>query len=155
MTYNVFGGTLNPTLLLLLLCLYRSAARSASPAAPCHTWRPGAAQNLRRAVWQFQRNVHRPRTGRLDSRTQLAYRVESFPRGGPTREAVRTALRQAFEAWAALTPLSFREVCTNCSADIAISFLPKKHRGCSPFDQATLAHAFYAPPKMWRRCART
>ena len=64
----------------------------------------------------------------------------------------RDIIREAFAAWAAVSPLRFTEVAANASPDFPISFERRNHGDGSPFDDAgsingnILAHAFFPPP---------
>ncbi len=64
----------------------------------------------------------------------------------------RELVREAFAAWAAVTPLRFTEVLPNESPDFPIAWERGNHGDGSPFDAGgtiqgnTLAHAFFPPP---------
>lgn len=60
----------------------------------------------------------------------------------------RNIVRQAFEVWAQVTPLSFSEVTGSADATFLISWVTGDHGDNSPFDGPghILAHAFYPPP---------
>ncbi len=64
-----------------------------------------------------------------------------------TADEVRQALRQSFDRWAAVTPLTFTEA---TSADIEIGFFAGDHGdgAANAFDgpSGTLAHCYYPPP---------
>ncbi len=85
------------------------------------------------------------------SQTNLTY---AFINGTPDLPAQREReiVREAFEAWAAVTPLRFSEVEPNGSPDFPVSWERRNHGDASPFDDGgtiqgnTLAHAFYPPP---------
>ena len=59
----------------------------------------------------------------------------------------KDAIREAFDLWAAVTPLTFTEV-YGTNADIIIHFGEREHGDGYPFDGVggVLAHAFYPPP---------
>lgn len=85
--------------------------------------------------------------GKKWGRTDLTYSIENTP-ANLTRAQVATAIVQAFNLWAAVTPLRFSEVAANASPDIRIRFAAGDHGDGSPFDGVgvVLAHAFYPPP---------
>lgn len=60
----------------------------------------------------------------------------------------RQAIRDAFELWACVTPLTFSEVSTASNADIVILWGNRNHGDGFPFDGTgnLLAHAFFPPP---------
>lgn len=76
--------------------------------------------------------------------------VNSTPDLSVTRQ--REIIREAFAAWAAVTPLRFTEVAPTANPTFPISFERLDHGDGSPFDDAgsirgnTLAHAFFPPP---------
>lgn len=69
-----------------------------------------------------------------------------------TTERQRQIVREAFDAWAAVTNLAFVEIDSNGSADFPIAWHRGTHGDGSPFDENggpsgnTLAHAFFPPP---------
>jgi predicted Zn-dependent protease len=77
--------------------------------------------------------------------TNITYRIVNFT-AELTQAEIRDAVRQAFDLWGAVTPLTFTEVAGN--ADILISFATGDHGDGDPFDGVgnVLAHAFYPPP---------
>lgn len=85
--------------------------------------------------------------GRSWDHTDLTFAYGQFT-PDLTQAEVRDAMRQAFDMWAAVTPLTFTEVGMGDSPDIIIRFVSGDHGDGSPFDGAggTLAHAFYPPP---------
>ncbi len=60
----------------------------------------------------------------------------------------RDVVRQAFDVWANVTPLTFTEVTGSGDAAILISWVTGDHGDGSPFDGPghVLAHAFFPPP---------
>jgi hypothetical protein len=64
----------------------------------------------------------------------------------------RDIVREAFAAWAAVSPLRFTEVSAGAPHDFPVSFERLNHGDGSPFDDGgsmasnTLAHAFFPPP---------
>jgi peptidoglycan hydrolase-like protein with peptidoglycan-binding domain len=83
--------------------------------------------------------------GRKWSKTALTYSYSSFT-PELSQAQVRSALVQAFNLWAIVTPLTFTEVAS--AGDIRIRFVAGNHGDGSAFDGASgvLAHAFYPPP---------
>jgi peptidoglycan hydrolase-like protein with peptidoglycan-binding domain len=83
--------------------------------------------------------------GRKWNKTALTYSYSSFT-PDLSQAQVRNALSQAFNLWAAVTPLTFTEVAAG--ADIVIRFVGGNHGDGSSFDgpSGVLAHAFYPPP---------
>lgn len=85
------------------------------------------------------------------SSTNLTY---AFVNGTPdlAGQRERELVREAFAAWAAVSPLRFSEVEPNESPDFPISWERRNHGDGSPFDEGgtiqgnTLAHAFFPPP---------
>uniref|UniRef100_UPI000248DAD8 matrixin family metalloprotease n=1 Tax=Paenibacillus elgii TaxID=189691 RepID=UPI000248DAD8 len=81
--------------------------------------------------------------------TNLTYRIVNFT-SDLTEAEIRDAIRQAFNLWSEVTPLTFTEVTSN--ADILIRFATGDHGDGDPFDGAgngagnVLAHAYYPPP---------
>ncbi|OKH56189.1 matrixin family metalloprotease [Scytonema sp. HK-05] len=77
--------------------------------------------------------------------TNITYRIVNFT-ADLTQAEIRTAVRQAFDLWIAVVPLTFTEV--TGSADILISFVTGDHGDGDPFDGMgnVLAHAYYPPP---------
>ncbi|XP_038060417.1 50 kDa hatching enzyme-like [Patiria miniata] len=99
--------------------------------------------------------LHSPRCGMADlvpeeyrvhsvkhSKNQLTYWIEQFP-PSMDQELVRTIIRDAFQVWADVTPLSFSEV-FGSQADIRIIFGAREHGDGAPFDGpgGVLAHAY-------------
>lgn len=60
----------------------------------------------------------------------------------------REIVRQAFQVWAEVIPLTFQEVTGSADATILISWVVGNHGDPSPFDGPghVLAHAFFPPP---------
>ncbi|MDC0092631.1 matrixin family metalloprotease [bacterium] len=60
----------------------------------------------------------------------------------------RNAVREAFEIWSCLTPLTFTEANSASNADIVILWGSGNHGDDYPFDSqnGVLAHAFFPPP---------
>ena len=83
--------------------------------------------------------------GRKWSKTALTYSYSEFT-PDLSQAQVRGALTQAFNLWAAVTPLTFTEVTSG--ADIVIRFVGGNHGDGNAFDgpSGVLAHAFYPPP---------
>jgi hypothetical protein len=67
-------------------------------------------------------------------KTDLTFAIREFPGGGVTEANARAALVAAFAAWAAVTPLTFREVAANQPHDIDIRFVVRDHGDGIPFD---------------------
>ncbi|XP_038136606.1 stromelysin-3-like [Cyprinodon tularosa] len=80
--------------------------------------------------------------GRWD-KFDLTYRILRFP-WQMSEDKVRDVLKEAFEVWGAVTPLTLREV-VNERADIIIDFNRYWHGDDLPFDGpgGILAHAFF------------
>ncbi len=84
-------------------------------------------------------------------RTDLTY---AFINGTPdlSNQREQEIIREAFAAWAAVTPLRFMEVRPDQDPDFPIAWERSNHGDGSPFDDGgspdgnTLAHAFYPPP---------
>jgi hypothetical protein len=78
---------------------------------------------------------------------QLTYKFVSGT-GDLPEETEREILRQALDAWAEVTPLTFTEVSGSADAAILISWVTGDHGDGSPFDGPghVLAHAFFPPP---------
>lgn len=74
----------------------------------------------------------------------------SFLNGTPdlTVNRQQEIVREAFAAWAAVTPLRFTEVAPNESPNFPVSFQRATHGDGSSFDGpgTVLAHAFFPPP---------
>lgn len=70
-------------------------------------------------------------------RTDLTYRLVNFS-ADLSQAEIRDAMRQAFDLWSAVTPLTFTEVAGN--ADILINFGPNDGAG------RVLAYAYFPPP---------
>jgi peptidoglycan hydrolase-like protein with peptidoglycan-binding domain len=81
------------------------------------------------------------------NQNNLTYAYQNFT-PDLTQAQIRTAISQAFNLWAAVTPLSFTEVGLGSSPDIIIRFVAGDHGDGYPFDGSSgvLAHAFYPPP---------
>jgi peptidoglycan hydrolase-like protein with peptidoglycan-binding domain len=81
------------------------------------------------------------------NKTNLTYAFNEFT-PDLSQAAVRAAIQQAFGLWAAVTPLTFREVAINQAPDIVIRFAAGNHGDGNNFDGASgvLAHAYYPPP---------
>jgi len=83
--------------------------------------------------------------GRKWNKTALTYSYDSFT-PDLSQAQVRSAITEAFNLWAIVTPLTFTEVTSG--ADIVIRFVGGSHGDGSAFDgpSGVLAHAFYPPP---------
>ena len=83
--------------------------------------------------------------GRKWNKLAITYSYSEFT-SDLSRAQVRSALTQAFNLWAAVTPLTFAEVTSG--ADIVIRFVAGNHGDGSNFDgpSGVLAHGFYPPP---------
>jgi len=77
--------------------------------------------------------------------SNITYRIVNFTTE-LTQAEIRDAVRQAFDLWGAVVPLTFIEVTGD--ADILISFVTGDHGDGEPFDGVgnVLAHAYYPPP---------
>lgn len=69
-----------------------------------------------------------------------------YPQYSPP-DTVKSAFSRAFQRWANVTPLTFRESNSYMTADIKIGFFTGDHMDGEPFDGVlgTLAHAFSPP----------
>jgi matrix metalloproteinase-14 (membrane-inserted) len=83
------------------------------------------------------------------SKTDLTYSIKNF-NDELGQSGTRLAIKQAFDYWAGVTPLTFTEVCSTCSADLKIEFVKFSHRyndhsNCNSFDGqgGVLAHAYF------------
>ena len=146
---------------------------AAPPPARTGTFDENTAQALRR----FQEFNHLPVTGELDeptlalmskprcgfpdtttsadfvlqgsrwTNTNLTYAYSEFT-PDLTQAQVRAAITQAFNLWAAVTPLRFTEVAMTASPDIVIRFAGGVHGDGNNFDgpSGVLAHAYFPPP---------
>ncbi len=85
--------------------------------------------------------------GRKWTKTALTYAYNEFT-PDLTQAQIRSAITQALNLWAAVTPLSFSEVAIGSSPDIVIRFVAGNHGDGSNFDGpgGVLAHGFYPPP---------
>ncbi len=85
--------------------------------------------------------------GRKWTRNNLTYGFQNFT-PDLSQAQVRTAIQQALQLWADVTPLTFAEVGIGANPDIVIRFVAGDHGDGSNFDGAggVLAHAFYPPP---------
>jgi len=91
--------------------------------------------------------------GRAWSKTNLTYAFKNYT-PDISQQAQRAAIREAFDAWMAVTPLVITEISSTTQADIVVSFESGAHGDpCGPpsaceFDGrgGTLAHAFFPPP---------
>ncbi|HEV7240784.1 MAG TPA: matrixin family metalloprotease, partial [Thermoanaerobaculia bacterium] len=79
--------------------------------------------------------------------TNLKYAYSEFS-PDLSQPQIRAALTQAFNLWAAVTPLTFTEVALAASPDIVVRFAPGNHGDGNSFDgpSGVLAHAYYPPP---------
>ena len=131
-------------------------------------------ENTKRAVEKFQAFVGIPITGRLDEgtinmmelprcgfpdtasfvidgrkwdHTNLTYSFRELSPDLPATQ-LRQAIHEAFDLWAAASPLTFQEVGADTQADIVIRFVSANHGDGDPFDGPghVLAHAFFPPP---------
>ncbi|KAK2552734.1 Matrix metalloproteinase-19 [Acropora cervicornis] len=89
-------------------------------------------------------------SGHKWNKTYLTYKFFNFAKGSLTPNLQRAIVSRAFQAWEAISPLSFMDVTPDkrhyVKSDITIAFLAGKHRGClHPFDGpgGVFAHAFY------------
>jgi hypothetical protein len=81
------------------------------------------------------------------NKTQLTYAFQNFS-PDLSQAQIRSAIQQAFGLWAAVTPLTFKEVSAAVPHDILIRFASGNHGCGSNFDGVggVLAHAYYPPP---------
>ncbi len=79
--------------------------------------------------------------------TNLRYAYSEFS-PDLTQAQIRSAITQAFNLWAAVTPLTFTEVSMSGSPEIVIRFAAGNHGDGNAFDGGggVLAHAYYPPP---------
>ncbi|HYI46880.1 MAG TPA: matrixin family metalloprotease [Allosphingosinicella sp.] len=77
----------------------------------------------------------------------LTYGFQNFT-ADLTQAQTRAAIQQAFNLWAAVTPLTFTEVPVASTPDIVIRFVSGNHGDGNNFDGpgGVLAHAYYPPP---------
>lgn len=85
--------------------------------------------------------------GRKWTKTALTYGYQEFT-PDLSQAQIKKAISQALNLWAAVTPLSFKEVPIGSNPDIVIRFVAGNHGDRSPFDgpSGILAHGFYPPP---------
>ena len=81
------------------------------------------------------------------NKTTLTYAYSEFT-PELTQAQVRSAISEAFQLWAAVTPLRFNEVTLGGNPDIVIRFVAGDHGDGNNFDgpSGILAHAYYPPP---------
>ncbi|CAF2595276.1 unnamed protein product [Rotaria sp. Silwood2] len=78
------------------------------------------------------------------SRSTLTWSLRNYsPHIGEAES--RNIIQQAFDAWSQHIPLSVKEVCSACSANIVVDFGQTEHGDHYPFDGrgGTLAHAYF------------
>lgn len=85
--------------------------------------------------------------GRKWTKTALTYAYSEFT-PDLTQAQIRSAISQALNLWAAVTPLTFTEVSLASGPDLVIRFVAGNHGDGSNFDGpgGVLAHGFYPPP---------